>query len=84
MARPIVVSLFDFTGNMVAPWARAGFLCYCVDGKHPAGERRDGNIISVGADVRDWPPGTNRAMLRSVTPKGFAEAVHQANAFFRR
>lgn len=41
---------------MVAPWARAGFLCYCVDLQHPAGEHRDGNIIRVGADVREWLP----------------------------
>lgn len=56
MSQPIVVSLFDFTGNMVAPWAKAGFLCYCVDLQHPAGEHREGNIIRVGADVRDWLP----------------------------
>jgi hypothetical protein len=52
----IVVSLFDLTGIMVAPWAAAGFLCYCVDLQHPAGEHRDGNISNVGADVREWLP----------------------------
>ena len=41
---------------MVAPWAAAGFLCYCVDMQHPAGESRDGNIVRVGADVREWLP----------------------------
>ena len=51
MTQPIAISLFDFTGNMVAPWAEAGFLCYCVDIKHTPGERREGNIIRVGADV---------------------------------
>jgi hypothetical protein len=56
MAQPIVVSLFDFTGNMVRPWAQAGFLCYCVDLQHPPGESRDGNVIRVGADVREWLP----------------------------
>lgn len=56
MATPIVVSLFDYTCNMVRPWAEAGFLCYCVDLKHPLGEHRDGNIVRVGADVRDWLP----------------------------
>lgn len=52
----IVISLFDYTCNMVAPWAAAGFLCYCVDSQHPAGESRVGNIVRVGADVREWLP----------------------------
>lgn len=56
MAQQVVVSLFDLTGNMVLPWAEAGFLCYCVDIQHPPGEQRRGNIIRVGADVREWLP----------------------------
>ena len=51
-----MVSLFDLTGNIVKPWAHAGFLCYCVDIQHSPGERQDGNIIWVGADVREWLP----------------------------
>ncbi|HWN93731.1 MAG TPA: hypothetical protein VNT99_01750 [Methylomirabilota bacterium] len=56
MPQPIVISLFDFTCNMVAPWAEVGFLCYCVDLKHPARERREGNIVRVGANVAEWLP----------------------------
>lgn len=41
---------------MVLPWAAAGWLCYCVDIRHPAGEFRSGNIISVGADIHEWLP----------------------------
>ena len=52
----IVISLFDRTGNMVAPWAAAGYHCYCVDLQHPAGETHRGNITFVGADVREWLP----------------------------
>jgi len=52
----MIISLFDYTGNIVKPWAEAGHLCYCVDVQHSAGETRDGNIIRVGADVRDWLP----------------------------
>lgn len=52
----IVISLFDRTGNMVAPWAAAGYHCYCVDLQHPVGETRHGNITFVGADVREWFP----------------------------
>jgi hypothetical protein len=56
MPQQIVLSLFDYTCNMVAPWAKAGFVCYCVDLKHPSGEGRDGNIVRVGADIREWLP----------------------------
>jgi hypothetical protein len=56
MTQPIVISLFDYTANMVRPWADAGFLCYSVDVKHPAGEHREGNIVWVGADVMEWLP----------------------------
>jgi hypothetical protein len=56
MPKQIVVSLFDYTGIMVAPWAEAGFLCFCVDLKHAGGEHREGNIVRVGADIREWLP----------------------------
>ena len=50
----IVISAFDKTGKMVEPWASAGYLCYCIDIQHPAGETRVGNIIFVGCSVYDW------------------------------
>src|ERR1051325_1995273 len=56
MGENVVVSLFDETGNIVQPWANAGFLCYCVDLKHAPGETRIGNIVKAGADVREWLP----------------------------
>ena len=56
MRKRIVISLFDHATNMVAPWANAGFLCYCVDLRHPPGEQHEGNIIRIGADVREWLP----------------------------
>lgn len=56
MADGIVVSLFDLSTNMAAPWAAVGYLCYCVDVEHPAGEMRQGNIVRVGANIRDWLP----------------------------
>jgi hypothetical protein len=52
----IVISCFDKSTNMVKPWAEAGYLCYCVDIQHSPGENRTGNIIKVGADIRDWLP----------------------------
>ncbi len=69
MAQKIVISLFDHTGNMIAPWAEAGFLCYCVDLQHPPGEHRQGNILKVGADIRDWlPPFSSVKMLFAFPP----------------
>jgi hypothetical protein len=52
----LVISLFDYTGEMVAPWAKAGYRCYCVDLQHPPGETCFGNVTLVGADVREWLP----------------------------
>lgn len=52
----VVISCFDHSGNMVKPWAEAGYLCYCVDIQHAPGETREGNIIKVGADMLDWIP----------------------------
>jgi len=56
MRTKIVISLFDYTCTMVEPWAKAGFLCYSVDIRHPPGEHREANIIRVGADIREWLP----------------------------
>jgi len=35
MTDKIVISLFDYTGEAVRPWARAGYTCYCLDVQHP-------------------------------------------------
>lgn len=55
--KPIVLSLCDRTGVMVAPWLEAGYECWIVDLQHPKGETRDGRLVRVGADlVRGWLP----------------------------
>lgn len=56
----IVVSLFDFTTNMVKPWAEAGHECYCVDMQHKPGIRKRGDVYVCGYDLRrtdslGWP-----------------------------
>ena len=56
MQTPIVISCFDLTTTLVQSWADAGYLCYCVDLQHPPDETREGNIIRVGIDVREWLP----------------------------
>lgn len=61
LAAPAVVSLCDRTGNMVRPWANAGFECYCVDVQHsirkPKSERVGNGLITyVWGDARSWTP----------------------------
>lgn len=50
-----VLSLCDRTGNMLRPWADAGYDCLAVDIQHTGDEVREG-IRYVGADVRYWIP----------------------------
>ena len=55
--KPVVVSLCDRTGNMVKPWALAGYECYCVDVQHSIRrERIEDTIHYVWGDVRGWMP----------------------------
>lgn len=55
-----VLSLCDLTGNMVKPWAEAGYDCTIVDLQHPPGVSWDAaspSVLRVGADVTgymDW------------------------------
>lgn len=47
----VVVSLFDYTGNILRPWADAGYPCYAYDIQHEREYRRDG-ITYIPADLR--------------------------------
>ena len=76
-----VISCFDLTGNMVRPWAEAGYLCYCVDIQHPQGETRQGNIIRVGADMRDWLPPFRPIIFAAFFPPCTDVAVSGARWF---
>jgi hypothetical protein len=49
----IVLSLYDYTGTAVKPWAAAGYDCYCFDIQHPAEGRTEGNIHFMRADLHD-------------------------------
>lgn len=81
MSDEIVVSLFDFTGNMVRPWAHAGYTCYCVDLQHSPGNTQVGNIIHVGADVREWLPPYARVKILFAFPPCTHVAVSGARWF---
>lgn len=44
-------------------------MCYCVDERHPPGERREGNIVRVGADILEWlPPRAEYAFVAAFPP----------------
>lgn len=79
--REIIISLFDYTGHMVAPWLDAGYTCYCVDLLHPPGEIREGRLIRVGADVRDWLPPFARVKMLFAFPPCTHVAVSGARWF---
>ncbi len=51
-----VISLCDYTGIMVKPWAEAGHDCLCLDVRHPFNEKTSGRITKRRADVRDITP----------------------------
>lgn len=59
---PVVVSLCDKTGNMVRPWAEAGYACVCFDTQHKIRSDRvqgfpgGGSITYRWGDVRTLTP----------------------------
>lgn len=54
----LVLSLCDRSGNMVRPWARAGYRCIAVDLKNDGTieQAGDGRIEYISADVREYEP----------------------------
>ena len=46
-----IVSLFDYTGEALKPWAEVGFECFAYDIQH-SGAHRDG-ISFLHADLHD-------------------------------
>lgn len=52
----VVVSLYDYTGEAVRPWAEAGYQCLCLDIQHPTG----GGSIDPG----DYYPETGGAIWK--------------------
>lgn len=51
--RPVVLSLYCFTGEAVRPWAAAGFDCYCFDIQHPEGGTVE--VLPGGGTIRKEP-----------------------------
>jgi len=51
MTKGIVLSLYDFTGEALKPWAEAGYTCYAYDIQHPEEGRTEGGIHYRHADL---------------------------------
>lgn len=68
----VVLSLCDYTGNVVKPWAQEGFECITVDVKHEGITVENvgaGRIWRVEADIRQYlPPRTKYRMVFSFPP----------------
>ena len=47
-----VISLYDYTGEALRPWAEAGYQCFAYDIQHE-GERTEDNITYIHADLYD-------------------------------
>lgn len=77
----MMLSCFDKSTVMAQPWAEAGYLCYCIDLQHPKGERREGNIIRVGADMQTWIPPRGQIVFASFFPPCTDLAVSGARWF---
>jgi hypothetical protein len=66
----IAIFLCDESGVMAAPWAVAGFECWCVDIQHSIRrERVEGLVHYVWGDVRSWrPPARRRVAFLAAFP----------------
>ena len=60
MSKGIVLSLYDFTGEALKPWAEAGYTCYAFDIQHPKEGRVDKGICYQHADLH------NQATLNAI------------------
>lgn len=56
---PVVLSLFDYSTNMVDPWARNGYDTIAVDLKHDSigvEDRGEGRVITLSENVMNFLP----------------------------
>lgn len=58
MTKGIVLSLYDYTGQALRPWAEAGYTCYAYDIQHDNSTRWDfkggGSVEFVHADLHNY------------------------------
>ncbi len=67
MSKGIVLSLYDFTGEALKPWAEAGYTCYAFDIQHKGwtiesyGDRKDEHVGSINYIRMDlWTSTTSK------------------------
>ncbi len=86
----IVISLCDFTGNIVLPWFDNGYTCYCVDIQHKIRNdyiiqnKNGGKILYTWGDVRNWQPPTNNIKIIFAAPPCTDLTVAGARDFIRK
>lgn len=68
MTKGIVLSLYDFTGEALRPWAEAGYTCYAYDIQHPVEGRKEGNTTYRHADLHKQA--TYRSLLKEFGNNG--------------
>ena len=51
MTKGVVISLYDFTGEALKPWASAGYTCHAFDIQHPREGRTEDGITYRYADL---------------------------------
>lgn len=52
MSKGNVLSLFDWSANMVRPWAENGYACYCYDIKHEGSGTIE--LFEGGGSIHKW------------------------------
>jgi len=73
MSKGIVISLYDYTGEALKPWAMNGYTCYAFDIQHPVDEiqidkyESGGLIRYVHADLHDF--NTHKAIFNTFNGK---------------
>lgn len=68
MSKGIVLSLYDFTGEALKPWAEAGYECHAFDIQHPVEGRTEGNTHYRHADLHK--PETYHALIKEFGDNG--------------
>ena len=81
MSKGIVLSLYDFTGEAVKPWAKAGYECHCYDIQHDDTKvvyyEGGGSIHYKYADLYQWETvkGLRETYLKKLVVFGMAFPV---------
>jgi hypothetical protein len=53
MSKGVVLSLYDYTGEALKPWAEKGYCCYAFDIQHPVEGFKKGGICYRHSDLHD-------------------------------